>query len=524
MRGGNEARAGTTRRRRGGGPTRLQRALLASRDPREAAEAVVGYCLELGYPLPSVYLERGGHLRCLAHRGYWQVFDGIPPGAGIVGQTHAAGRAVLVVTEEAEGYIEAAAEVRSGVCVPVLLGGRSVGVLNVESPELLDDADLSVLEAVAQEFARRLGELGGPLLETPAEELARHASRLACLSRREEIAAQTLDAAMALSGMGSAALLVLDEGEYVALALRGNLAPAILALQGPALEQLARFVAVAASSYAAGDEPEERLPSHVLRPAGVQSLVVLALAAERVHQGLLVVADTRARPGISTALPLLELLATTAGSALHAAGASEALRASERRLAHQVRHDQLTGLANRSFLLEALDELLVSGPAERVAVLFVDLDGFKEVNDQHGHGAGDRLLVAVAGRLHAARRESDLVARLGGDEFVVVCRDLEDARDAVEVARRLVDGLGGPYLLEEASVRVSASVGIAMGTPGCSGTTLLARADTAMYAAKAGGRGGWSMAAPDDERAAPVSWRRPPTGAGGADAEGEDAA
>ena len=508
MRGGNETSRGTGR---------LRRALSEAGDPVGAAQAVVEHCLALGYPLPSVYLERGGRLRCVAHRGYWQIFDGVPPGVGVLGQTYDGRRSMLVLTDEVEGYIEAAPEARSEVCAPVRVAGRVVGVVNVESPRLLGAADLAAVEAVAAAFGRRLTELGGPPLETPPEQLARHASRLACLGRREEIAAETLDAAVALSGMGSAVLLVLEQEEYVALAIRGDLAPAVVALPGAAMEQMARFVALATSSYAAGNEPEDRsAASHALRPSGVQSLVVLALAAEGVHQGLLVVADREARPDISAAIPLLELLATTTGSALRAAGATEALRASERRLAHQVRHDQLTGLANRSFLLETLDEILAAGPGGRVAVLFVDLDGFKKVNDQHGHGAGDQLLMAAAGRLHAARRESDLVARLGGDEFVVVCRDIAHPGDAVEVARRIVEGLSGPYVLEEATVRVSASVGIAVGTAGCSATALVADADTAMYAAKARGRGGWAVAtsAGDGERPGRGSWRRPtPKGA-----------
>lgn len=156
-------------------------------------------------------------------------------------------------------------------------------------------------------------------------------------------------------------------------------------------------------------------------------------------------------------------------------------------LQHQARHDALTGLPNRAVLMSRVERALASTDgAHPVAVMFLDLDQFKVVNDGSGHLAGDRLLVLVAERLQAAVRPGDLVARFGGDEFVVLCEDT-DAATATGLAEKLLRALDSPVLLDGQRVYVSASLGVAAG-PG-DAETLLRHADAAMYAAKARGRG-----------------------------------
>ena len=120
----------------------------------------------------------------------------------------------------------------------------------------------------------------------------------------------------------------------------------------------------------------------------------------------------------------------------------------ESQLAHQATHDPLTGLPNRVLLLDRLEQARSPGPvatAQRVAVLFLDLDHFKVVNDSLGHGVGDRLLVAIADRLRSVVRPGDTIARFGGDEFVVLCEDLETREDAVAVAERVNSVVSGPF-------------------------------------------------------------------------------
>lgn len=165
----------------------------------------------------------------------------------------------------------------------------------------------------------------------------------------------------------------------------------------------------------------------------------------------------------------------------------------EEMLALAASRDPLTGLANRNGFARRLDLALAA--AQRagtgLAVLCLDLDGFKAVNDTHGHEAGDTLLQRVADRLRPALREADIVARLGGDEFAVVLPEVE-ARTAGQVAQRLVGELRLPYLVDGTAVTVGVSIGLAMfPQDGGGAEQLLRQADAALYEAKRGGRNTW---------------------------------
>jgi len=166
--------------------------------------------------------------------------------------------------------------------------------------------------------------------------------------------------------------------------------------------------------------------------------------------------------------------------------------------AYQALYDPLTGLPNRALLDDRLSQALATcrRTGTLVGVLFVDLDGFKVVNDLFGHHVGDQLLRLMAERLANARRQSDTVARFGGDEFVVICPDLRTSAAACRVAEHLLDELALPAEIEGVEHRLTASVGIALTTPGErmeSPETLLRNADTAMYRAKEEGRAGWEL-------------------------------
>ncbi|MCZ7535278.1 MAG: sensor domain-containing diguanylate cyclase [Acidimicrobiia bacterium] len=174
------------------------------------------------------------------------------------------------------------------------------------------------------------------------------------------------------------------------------------------------------------------------------------------------------------------------------------------RLAHEASHDSLTGLPNRAAALGALERAVARArrSGETVAVLFADLDGFKVVNDTRGHGAGDAVLVEVGRRLQRSVRDGDLVARLGGDEFVVIAEPVQDDREAVALAERLVEAVGSPVGLGEVQATVGLSVGVAVNShPGLNADGLLNAADAAMYAAKAGGRGRVVLAGESPSRA-----------------------
>jgi diguanylate cyclase (GGDEF)-like protein/PAS domain S-box-containing protein len=159
----------------------------------------------------------------------------------------------------------------------------------------------------------------------------------------------------------------------------------------------------------------------------------------------------------------------------------------EEQLERLALHDSLTGLPNRGLVVNRLEHCLERHGAGPTAVVFVDVDNFKDVNDSLGHTAGDRLLAEVGRRLRAAARAADTVARFGGDEFVVLCEEVASEDEAMSVARRLLSSLRGPIALPGGEVHVSASVGVALG-PADDAAALIRRADQAMYRAKQQGR------------------------------------
>lgn len=157
-------------------------------------------------------------------------------------------------------------------------------------------------------------------------------------------------------------------------------------------------------------------------------------------------------------------------------------------LLHQAIHDPLTGLVLRGHFSEELERALASlarHPAH-LAVLYIDLDGFKGVNDTYGHAAGDALLIAVARALTRAVRPEDTVARVGGDEFAVICDRLEQPSAAERIAGRVRAALDAPFDVGVGTVRLSAAIGVALADPGDSSDTIIDRADRAMYRAKRG--------------------------------------
>lgn len=160
-----------------------------------------------------------------------------------------------------------------------------------------------------------------------------------------------------------------------------------------------------------------------------------------------------------------------------------------RRMTHEATHDGLTQLPNRNASLDRLAEGLAGvDRGGKLAVLFVDVDGFKHVNDRYGHHAGDHVLRVTASRLAAALRPTDHAGRLGGDEFVVIAEPVVDAEDAISVAKRIQDALTEPIEVENATVTIGSSVGIALNDSETTASELLRDADIALYHAKELGR------------------------------------
>jgi diguanylate cyclase (GGDEF)-like protein/PAS domain S-box-containing protein len=178
----------------------------------------------------------------------------------------------------------------------------------------------------------------------------------------------------------------------------------------------------------------------------------------------------------------------------------------EDQLAHRAFHDPLTGLPNRSLFTDRVGHALARRVREpgRIAVLFLDVDDFKTVNDSLGHAAGDELLVAVAKRIDECLRGGDTAARLGGDEFAILLEDVAEPAEAAGVADRVLEALRPPFDIDGKRTFVYASIGIATstGTPGERAEELLRNADVAMYIAKRRGKGGHEFFEPDMHLAA----------------------
>jgi diguanylate cyclase (GGDEF)-like protein len=382
---------------------------------------------------------------------------------------------------------------------------------------------------VAQDAPVAPGELGQRLtvvllVALPSGFLAHHlAGEIGAHRQARDLAEQrgALLRAAALGGRRSTSLVV-DEILDVLRATVGQMGfadPSVFALGGPPGNppQVARPVRGARDVLAitAGDPrlhaaararalgglavwpPPGGDPGPRGAPAPYSRLVAVPLAGD--DDGEIAVLTARwpePGPPPDAWCESLELFASQAGAALRNAQVHARLQAHKEQLAHEAMHDALTDLPNRRRFHDELERTCARGghAGDLIGVLFCDLDGFKAVNDELGHDAGNDLLVEVARRLRGCVRPGDLVARLGGDEFTVVLTRLSSTAPAIEVAERIAEALAEPFLLPAGAVRVSASIGIAVaGGPAADPADLVRRADVAMYHAKRRGKAGWIL-------------------------------
>jgi diguanylate cyclase (GGDEF)-like protein/PAS domain S-box-containing protein len=241
-------------------------------------------------------------------------------------------------------------------------------------------------------------------------------------------------------------------------------------------------------------------PTALLREHEVVSGVSVTLGGKRTPLGVLGTHSATKRSFRPDEVDFLQAIANVLAEAI-------VRRSAESRVRHQALHDPLTGLPNRSLLIDRLNHWAARAERDRssAAVLFVDLDNFKVINDALGHDQGDRLLRAVADRLRQELRPSDTIARVGGDEFVVFCEDVPSEHEALAMVDRLVHALESPFDLAGQSQHATASIGIAFGHANTEPEVMIRNADAAMYRAKERGRARFELF--DDEmRRRSVTW------------------
>lgn len=451
----------------------------------QAADGVLDLLVGLGYEMPSLYVARGGRLRCISVRGYDQVLDGIRPGGSVIGAVYATGVARVIgdVVGSAD-FKQAVPGVVAEVAVPIRLRGSVIGVLNAEFMADIPDGAAPTLERCAAAFATRLGELGGPPPESPAQTLARHAVELASTSDGATIAATLATSACEVVGMASA-LVVLDQpGPLPQRTGSGKLGDALVALPDAVVREITSWVRSGASAYStARSTGESFVGGEAVESIGACSILALPLEAGGTWLGLLVLADPAIVPIRTEAVERGELLAAQASSVLLNARLLADLR-------HEAGIDPLTRLGHHGAFTEAVqaahDDLTKVGS---IAVIVLDIDNFKAVNDEHGHPHGDGVLLHVVGLMAGALRDGDRLYRVGGDEFAAVL-SVADEHDAVRIAERV-------RLAVEQGDGGTISIGVAVSGWREAATAMVQRADRALYEAKRKGRNNVAVAKDD---------------------------
>jgi diguanylate cyclase (GGDEF)-like protein len=312
-------------------------------------------------------------------------------------------------------------------------------------------------------------------------------SQLAVAGDLNELLSAAAGAAAALMGVQCSSIArVSDDGELTVLAYRGPApSPATFA---PGTGSQPGFAAASGEVTVCADRiAETRFSTVGMSGRGLQSGVCVPFGSEAVW-GVLTAHSRRPRDYTDRDLTFLRSVTAVLSAAIRRIEAEAAL-------VHQSLHDPLTGLPNRELARRQIDEALDAARRSdtRVALLLVDLDDFKTVNDSLGHAGGDDALIVLAGHLRAAVRPGDTVARLGGDEFVVVCEHVAGATEAAAIAARITGGLADLNRAGALEWPISGSVGVALSDPESTREELVRRADSAMYRAKAAGAGGYAF-------------------------------
>jgi diguanylate cyclase (GGDEF)-like protein len=353
---------------------------------------------------------------------------------------------------------------------------------------------LFVAIALATNFAYRATVTSGQRYAN-LEKLYDFTRHVSSLTEGREVMARVLEESRALLSAGRAELIIPLERPLESLALRCS-------LEGDGQPGFDEGAPLSRLDQLAGEHgplllqarSEDPVVANALKERGLREALIAPLQREDPKAGYLLVAD---RPfqheGFKPSdLRFFETLAANAGVALRSSELLEQLRREVAVRQHQAYHDTLTGLPNRAMFTERLASALAAQAPGRVAAMFIDLDGFKEVNDTLGHVTGDAILREVARRLRPFASRENLVARLGGDEFALLLAGAQDELDVEATADQVLTTVTRPLAVEGLLLDVRASMGVAVAPPPGrqrDPTSLMRHADVAMYLAKASGGG-----------------------------------
>jgi diguanylate cyclase (GGDEF)-like protein len=454
----------------------------------EACRRAVEVFAEHTPAMTAVLLPVQENLRCVAAAGSWQVYSSIPIGTGVAGRVYRTGHTAMVTDVSADDdYISLGPTVEAEICAPVPgPDGRPGGAFNVEWSAPVDVALWRpVVEEVATRLGARIQALGGPPTESASEKLLRHALGFGTAADERQLLRRSLVAAREVSGLSTPVVLLPGRSGTRALLDQQSPTPLgdrVAALGAEALDRVTAGARRHGSAYTLGDPSD--FNDHgfeALTSIGVGTMISVPVGPCQgasldagTAGGVLLVLDERAvRP--DRAIPnLLELLGAHAWTSLERLDTL-------RRLSEKASSDPLTGLGHYG----PFGERLARSTPGRTALLAIDIDRFKQLNDEYGHQAGDRALVDLAHNLLATLRSGDELYRIGGDEFAAVI-EVKRPEEAPAIAERLVQAAR--------SCGRTISVGVALQAPNESSADTLRRADLALYEAKRTGRDGIRVA------------------------------
>jgi diguanylate cyclase (GGDEF)-like protein len=406
-------------------------------------------------------------------------------------------------------------DVAAALAVPIGRPPDAIGVLTLDYPAAREFTDDEI--QLAESAGMRLGAIVRRAREI--EERTAHLNAATAVRRLLEEGSRALSAAQAgetlarvakeALGTQHAGVILADDGdriEYIGLDVPEEFeAVARERLVGSPAREFRlwrRATRQPKPIFVENARASQLIPAELVTLLGLRSYVAFPLLSTERPLGLVICAETReGRHWTPEQRRLVDQLALEGSLVVENAALRGADQVRIDELARQAFHDSLTDLPNRALFADRLEHALarLDRRDQVIAVLLLDLDGFKEVNDSLGHDAGDQLLIAVAQRLRACVRPADSIARLGGDEFTILLEEITSLSEATRVAERIDDSLRTPFLLDGHEVKVTTSIGIALNAGGeVQPDELVRKADTAMYKAKRAGKARYEIFETED--------------------------